>query len=320
MVKLSLIVPIYGVEQYIHKFLDSLEKNLQSNIEVLLIDDGTKDTSGIIADKFASKYPEYCTVIHKENGGLSSARNTGLKFATGQYILFSDPDDSLAPDYVSTVLNAIDKFDAPDIILFDYYSGTYEKGFKVNTVPTFKEGVISKESFIRELSIDKYVKSFLVCKAIKKSLYDGLTFNTTTKFAEDYELLTDLAIKVETIAYVPKPLYYYIKRTTGLTYNQSVKDAIRFYDLVIDRYTKHSKLYSNISSARIIKAAHIVIQKAYLKKDDDIDLNIFENHIKNNIATIIFSNEFTLNEKKQCLLVYLGLAKLYYNSKSKHAY
>lgn len=320
MVKLSLIVPIYGVEQYIHKFLESLEKNLQSNIEVLLIDDGTKDNSGIIADEFAQKHPEFCKVIHKENGGLSSARNTGIKFATGQYVLFSDPDDYLSPDYVSTVLNVIDKFDSPDIVLFDYYYGTFEKGFKANTVPTFKEGAISKEAFIKELSIDKYVKSFLVCKAIKKSLYDGLTFNTTTKFAEDYELLTDLAIKVETIAYIPKPLYYYIKRTTGLTYNQSVKDAIRFYDLVKDRYTKHSRLYGNISSARIIKAAHIVIQKAYLKNDNDINLTIFENHIKNNIATIIFSNEFTLNEKKQCLLVYLGLAKLYYNSKSKHVH
>lgn len=318
MVKLSLIVPIYGVEQYIHKFLESLEKNLQSNIEVLLIDDGTKDNSGIIADEFASKSPEYCKVIHKENGGLSSARNTGIKFAIGQYVLFSDPDDCLSPDYISTVLNAIDKFDAPDIILFDYYSGTFEKGFKVNTVPAFKEGIVTNEAFIRELSIDKYVKSFLVCKAIKRSLYDGLTFNTTTKFAEDYEFLTDLAIKVETVAYIPKPLYYYIKRTTGLTYNQSVKDAIRFYDLVLDRYTKHSKLYGNISSARIIKAAHIVIQKAYLKNDKDICLKKYKKQINDNISKILFSNEFTLNEKKQCLLVYLGLAKLYYNSKRKH--
>lgn len=312
MVKLSLIVPIYGVEQYIHKFLESLEKNLQSNIEVLLIDDGTKDNSGIIADEFALKHQDSVKVIHKDNGGVSSARNVGLSLAKGQYILFSDPDDCLSPDYISTVLNAIDKSDAPDIILFDYYSGTFEKGFKVNTVPTFKAGIVTKETFIKELSIDRYVKSFLVCKAIKKSLCANLTFNTTTNFAEDYEWLTDLATKVETIAYIPKPLYYYIKRTTGLTYTQSVKDAIRFYDLVLDRYTKHSKLYGNISTARIIKAAHIVIQKAYLKNDSDTDLTIYEEQIKNNIATIIFSNEFTLNEKKQCLLVYLGLAKLYY--------
>ena len=317
MIILSLIVPIYGVEKYINDFLSSLEKNLSPHIEVLLIDDGSKDNSGQIADKFAQKYPEQVKIIHKQNGGSSSARNIGLNFATGQYILFSDPDDCLATDYIETVLKAIAEYNEPDLILFDYYSGAFEKGFKVNTVPNFKAGIVTKEAFIKELALDRYVKSFLVCKAIKKSLYDGLFFNTTTKFAEDYELLTDLATKVETIAYIPKPLYYYIKRSTGLTATANVKEAERFYNLVVDRHSKYATLYKGITNCRILKAAHIVLQKAYLKNDKDINLEPYKNQISNNIFHILCSNEFTLNEKKQCLLVYLGLAKFYYGMKRK---
>ena len=116
MKKLSLIVPIYGVEKYIHKFLGSLEKNLLPGVEVLLIDDGTKDDSGKIADEFALMHPQYVRVVHKENGGLSSARNKGLEIAFGEYVIFPDPDDYLADDYVETILKAIDEYNNPDMI------------------------------------------------------------------------------------------------------------------------------------------------------------------------------------------------------------
>lgn len=313
-VKLSLVVPTYGVENYINRFLDSLEKNLQRGIEVLIIDDGTKDCSGKIADEFAAKYPQYVTVVHKENGGVSSARNEGLELAKGEYIIFPDPDDWLAEDYVETILSAIDEYDEPDFIFFDYYIGSDEKGFKRHNVPKFKEGFVDKEKFIDEHAKDTNIKGMVWCKAIKKSFYNGLNFNTKTRVAEDYELLTDLVLNINTIVYIPKPLYYYVMRESSLTHNGTIDDALRFYELALDRYRKHSRLYKKISTFRLVKIAHSVLVKAYLH-NENIEFEKYEKTIKRNIGEILLSSDFKLNEKKQCLLVYLGLAKTYYKIK-----
>lgn len=314
MVKLTLVVPVYGVEDYINKFLNSLEKNLQSGIEVLIIYDGTRDNSGKIAEEFALKYSEYVTVVYKENGGVSSARNKGLELAKGEYIIFPDPDDWLTEDYVETILRTIDNYNEPDFVFFDYYVGSNEKGFKRNTVLSFKEGFVDKEKFIYEHAKDESIKGMVWCKAIKKSLYDGLRFNTETRVAEDYELLTDLVLKIKTIVYIPKPLYYYVLRESSLTHKGTLDDSLRFYEIALDRYKKHSILYKELSMYRLIKIAHSILAKAYTN-GEKIDLGKYEEMIKENIGNILFSRDFKLNEKKQCLLVYLGLAKTYYKIK-----
>ena len=316
MKKLSLVVPIYGVEKYINRFFDSLEKNLQPGVEVLLIDDGAKDNSGKMADEFAIKYPEYVQVIHKENGGLSSARNKGLEIAAGEYIIFPDPDDYLANDYVETILNAIYEYNNPDMIFFDYYVGTCDADFKINTVAEFKEGVVPKEKFIKEHIKDASIKGMVWFKAIKKSFYDGLVFNTETRVAEDYELLTDLVPKLETIIYIPRPLYYYIMRENSLTNTANFKDTLKMYDLVKDRYIKHSMIVKDVSNFHLIKVSLGILIRIYTN-GYIMETEKYELTIKDNFRNIIFCNDFSMNEKKQCLLVYLGIAKRYYERKYK---
>lgn len=252
MIQLSLVVPTYGVENYIPRFLNSLEKNLQVGVEVIVINDGTKDKSAIIAEDFASKYPEYVKVINKENGGISSARNKGLEVAKGEYIIFPDPDDYLADNYVSTILEAINKYNMPDMIFFDYYVCSSQKGFKLNTVPVFHEGKVSKEKFIREFIKDINLKSTVWCKAVKKSYYNDLEFNTKIKLAEDFELLTDLILRLESIVYIQRPLYYYVRRDGSLTLTASLEDLIIFYGLVKDRIDKYSRVYRGLSKCKLI--------------------------------------------------------------------
>lgn len=98
--KISVIVPVYNVEKYIRKCVDSLIQQNYKNIEIILVDDGSPDNSSAILDKFATE-DERVKVIHKTNGGVSSARNAGLDIATGEYIMFVDGDDWVEPDYVS---------------------------------------------------------------------------------------------------------------------------------------------------------------------------------------------------------------------------
>ena len=99
MAKVSVIVPVYNVEKYIHKCVDSVLNQTLQDLEIILVDDGTKDNSGIICDEYAQKDARV-QVIHKVNGGLSDARNTGMKVATSDYILFVDSDDYIKEDMV----------------------------------------------------------------------------------------------------------------------------------------------------------------------------------------------------------------------------
>ena len=111
---ISVILPVYKVEKYIGKCLDSICKQSYDSLEVILVDDGSPDRSGIICDQYAAKHANF-VVIHKENGGVSSARKEGLARANGEYISFVDSDDYLENDYFEKLANEIGE-NCPDII------------------------------------------------------------------------------------------------------------------------------------------------------------------------------------------------------------
>ena len=108
-IKVSVIVPIYNVAHFLPTCLDSILSQDHTNLDVILVDDGSKDTSGCIADEYAQKDTRI-RVIHKANGGVSVARNTGMDVAQGEYICFVDGDDYLSNDYVSHLLGMATKY------------------------------------------------------------------------------------------------------------------------------------------------------------------------------------------------------------------
>lgn len=124
--KYSLIVPCYNVEKYIAKFLKSLEYNLNSNMEVIFIDDGSTDNTGRLIDDYIARY-DNVRRVYKINGGVSSARNLGLENANGEYIVWADPDDYLSENYINTIDEVLVKYKFPDMLLFDYYEKDNDK-------------------------------------------------------------------------------------------------------------------------------------------------------------------------------------------------
>lgn len=104
--KISIVVPVYNVEKYIKRCVDSILKQTYSNIEVILVDDGSKDSSGKICDEYAV-LDERIKVVHKDNGGLGFARNSGLDVASGEYVTFVDGDDSITADHIENMVNAL---------------------------------------------------------------------------------------------------------------------------------------------------------------------------------------------------------------------
>ena len=103
---ISIIVPVYNVEKYLCKCLDSLLHQIYQDFEVLMVDDGSQDSSGKICDKYAENYSHF-QVIHKKNTGLGMARNTGMEYATGEYILFIDSDDYLDDDFLVKIYDTL---------------------------------------------------------------------------------------------------------------------------------------------------------------------------------------------------------------------
>ena len=115
---ISVIVPIYNVEKYLSRALDSILAQTYHNWEAILVDDGSTDKSGSIADEYAQK-DERFKVIHKENGGLSDARNVGMEHVTGEYLLFLDSDDFLHPQLMELCIQAAQR-DSSDLVAFTY--------------------------------------------------------------------------------------------------------------------------------------------------------------------------------------------------------
>ena len=147
---ISVIIPIYNVEQYLRRALDSLLAQTHDSWEAILVDDGSPDACGVIADEYANKDSRF-KVIHKTNGGLSDARNAGMEIASGAYILFLDPDDFFHPQLMELCFKAAEKEDA-DAVVFTYHH--YYR--TINRVRHFLHLPDSKPSFKKYRDI-KYV-------------------------------------------------------------------------------------------------------------------------------------------------------------------
>ena len=115
MVRVSVVIPVYNVEKYLVQCLDSVVAQDYKDIEVILVDDGSTDSSGLICDEYAKKY-QFIDVIHKKNGGLGYARNTGIERAKGDYITFIDSDDIVGKQMITNLINQIDRNGADTVV------------------------------------------------------------------------------------------------------------------------------------------------------------------------------------------------------------
>ena len=171
----SIIVPVYNVEKYIRSCVDSILTQTYENLQVILVDDGTLDNSGKICDEFAKK-DNRVTVIHKENGGLSSARNEGLDVASGDYIMFVDGDDYLADNAVEILLSANEKYDA-DFVQFELIHTECEDYIKNSVNEKYNVQIITDLDKMYWKMYETVGSGESACtKLYKKHLFDGLKF------------------------------------------------------------------------------------------------------------------------------------------------
>ena len=205
---ISVIVPIYNVEKYLEKCINSIMNQTYRDLEIILINDGSTDSSGQICDKY-KKIDERIKVVHKENKGVSSARNRGLDIAKGDYIGFVDSDDYIHPNMYEILYNNLINNDC-DISMCNYVKGVQE-GYKFNNIKNNIELLDNLEQ-MRCFYNDK-LGQILGCylKLYKKELFNDLRFDENRIF-EDWLIAHQIHSKCDKMVYIPNILYFYRQR------------------------------------------------------------------------------------------------------------
>nr|MBP3258865.1 glycosyltransferase family 2 protein [Bacilli bacterium] len=220
---ISIVVPIYNVEKYLAKCIETIINQTYRNIELILVDDESPDNCGKICDEYKKKDPRI-TVIHKKNGGLSDARNKGIEKATGKYITFIDSDDYITLDYIETLFNSLSKNNA-DMAIGGHYI-KYEKGGETTKYDT-KEYVGNSELILDKLLYDELDVSAWA-KLYKKELFNKIKF-PVGRLYEDSATTYKLVDESKVIAVNTKPIYYYIIKPNSITncsFNKKKLDLI----------------------------------------------------------------------------------------------
>lgn len=235
---ISIIVPVYNVEKYLEKCIDSIINQTYSNLEIILVDDGSPDNCGKICDEYAEK-DNRIKVIHKKNGGLSDARNAGIEAATGEYIGFVDSDDVIAKDMYSCLLDNMKRFNT-DISVCKMKKFKNEIELESKTRNKKKVFVLNQEEYLlKYFKIGSQTIEYYACnKLYKKNILENNQFPVGLT-SEDVFGTYKAILKSTQISICSEELYFYRQNAEGITGTFSKKDfdLEEIWDLVIE-YTK----------------------------------------------------------------------------------
>lgn len=286
--KVTIIVPVYNVEKYLRKCLDSLINQTYENLEIIVIDDGSTDSSGKICDEF-SKKDDRVIAIHQKNAGVSVARNVGLDRMSGDYVTFVDSDDYLE-------LNAIERFlemminEKADIVIAE--ATTF---FKDRTVyyPNKVAEEYSTELIKEKILMDK-LGNHVATKFYEVELWEKIRFPAKLVY-EDFYVLPSVCVNAKKIIYRCEPLYYYNRmNSTSLSSSWNDLNAWHRYSK-FKGYCEHLRIAKLLNKPNIMewaekKALHEIV-KAFCRNYgkpclSDNDLNEMKAYLKNNIKRI----------------------------------
>lgn len=288
---ISVIVPIYNVADYLSKCIDSIINQTYRDLEIILVDDGSTDDCPKICDAYKEK-DNRIIVIHKENGGLSDARNAGIEIAKGEYISFIDSDDYIDESMYETMLSNLEATDADLCICgFDRVNDNGE----VRSTFSYKDSELTRNDAF-EMLVQGNVYFIISCnKVYKRKIFDDLGFKKG-KTHEDEYIMHHVYGECEKIVTISQPFYYYLVRESSIT--GTVKGNIKHFDYAesyIDRMEYFSSIKEQDFAARMLPITINLFLR--LKKNIGITdnqakkrCNEIRNSIKANSKSINLSN------------------------------
>ena len=293
----TIIVPVYNVEKYLEKSIRSLMAQSYKNIEIVLVDDGSPDNSGKICDSLANE-DSRIKVIHKNNGGVSSARNAGIENSSGDYICFIDGDDYVTEGYISDMYEVSSKYNS-DITTSNQFKiwpdGKKKELFKQNK----PYGTVTTKSGVETLSDMLYGKTCYAtccCKLYKKEIFKDIRF-PVYHMGEDSFTMYQCFMKAESVAHLYKPNYYYIQHQESAMHTDNYDkfyDYIELSDNFISTVKDHPVLFLPAVN-RLIENNFWVYMKMrkYPEK--------YKNQLEHITANIKKYRSFAMKDKNVCI-------------------
>ena len=297
MAKISIVVPVYNVEKYLGRCIESILRQTMTELEIILVNDGSKDSSGEICDQYAAK-DSRIKVIHKNNGGLSSARNTGIEHSSSEYIGFIDSDDYIEADMYEVLYRNIKEENA-DISMCDLihcYEGREEKKQLAKEYCVWD----SKEA-IKVVMEAKKTSVTAVNKLYKRELFSEIRY-PLQKLSEDAFVIVELLLKANKVVFTSEKKYYYVHRKNSITTSKFKKNDLD----VVEAYHKNYKLivenYPELETTakmRCMWADFYVLDKWCLSDNEEMNNEVKKiiRELKENFSFIVNDKRFNLSRK-----------------------
>ncbi|MCR5396717.1 MAG: bifunctional glycosyltransferase family 2 protein/CDP-glycerol:glycerophosphate glycerophosphotransferase [Lachnospiraceae bacterium] len=239
----SVVMAIYNCEEYLEETIESIlsqDIGFEEHVQLILVDDGSKDSSGKIIDAYAEKYPNNIEVIHKENGGVASARNAGKKLATGTYVNFCDSDDKLSKNAMSEALRFFEKNgDATDVVTMPIWF------FDAKEEPHWQNYKFEKGDRVIDLWDEWNASCFFVnASFFKNDLAQKFDYNCSLVCGEDTRFCAEIIMEKMTLGVMTKPCFHYRKRSVGGSLIDSARKKKGFYFEYFDDLVEYLFAYS----------------------------------------------------------------------------
>ena len=316
----SVIVPIFNTAEYLKKCVDSILAQTYTNLEIILVDDGSSDDSGAVCDEYAKQNAKI-KVIHKQNGGLSSARNEGIRLASGEWIQFVDSDDYIASNMIEEMLFTAIKNDTL-ISICGRMDVEYESGEeKVSLCPFKNEVLFATECNARLMTWQG--SDFSACdKIFHKSLWQDFEFPLGVH-SEDIAVMYKVINKAKRISLINKPYYYYVHRKNSITtlkFNEKSFDFPNHTKAILEWVRKNCPSIENEARVMRIRAVSwiltlLAIEPKAVKEKYKKEYKAFQRELADNFKFWLSSKHLTKKQKLINILLYLRLYGIVYKIK-----
>ncbi|MBP3596060.1 MAG: glycosyltransferase [Clostridia bacterium] len=295
---ISIIIPVYNTANYLEKCLNSILNQTYKNLDIILINDGSKDNSLDICMKYKI-LDKRISVLTQENKGVSAARNLGIDNAKGEYIIFIDSDDYIDLKMIEVLYKNIQAYD----VSICNYSKVYDKKI-VNHKISDKE-ILSQKEFVINIFCDDMYGGYLWNKLIRKQIIGNIRFNENLSIMEDLVFLIDISENIKNVIYKSDYFFYnyVIRRNSAINsknINMTILDA---YDVILNYLNIYPTLRTKCLYRYIYVAMEIFYKLYKNKKLDKKNKKRLKDIVRKNIGDVIFRCDYNIFKKLKLVLI-----------------
>lgn len=302
----SIVVPVYNVSAFLDRCVQSIVNQNYTNLEIILVDDGSTDQSGDKCDQWGKK-DSRIVIYHKENGGLSDARNFGIKKSSGQYIAFIDSDDYVLPNYVEMLVSILIDKEA-DISITDFFV-TRNKEYMGKETRFLKTYIYNAKDAIEVMCYQKYFGPSACGKLYRRECFENIQFPVGTLY-EDIAVMYKIFAMAKKIVYSPIKTYAYYKRSGSIVNGCFSVKKMNYVEHTEEMLEYINVTYPDIRNAAISRFVwanfHVLMQIPYTCKFEIYKTTLIKN-IKKYGLNVLLNRKVRLSNK---IIVFLGLINM----------